>query len=88
MKRAPSAEPLLTTVGVGAQSCCAQGGVRSGRAQQDCAPTTTAEKGGRVLLLGVLLTFVLLAVAYFAVFKAAREAQIREVPLATKGGRP
>ena len=41
-----------------------------------------------MLLLGVLLTFVLLAVAYFAVFKAAREAQIREVPLATKGGRP
>jgi hypothetical protein len=36
----------------------------------------------------VLFGFGCLAVAYFFAFRAAHSAQIRDVPLATTGGRP
>jgi Na+/melibiose symporter-like transporter len=36
----------------------------------------------------VLAVFAGLATAYFFAFRAAHQAQIKEVPLATKGGRP
>lgn len=40
------------------------------------------------LWFAVLFGFACLAAAYVFAFRAARAAQIREVPLATKGGRP
>ena len=36
----------------------------------------------------VVIVFTGLAAAYFAAFHAAREAQIKDVPLASQGGRP
>lgn len=36
----------------------------------------------------VLVVFAALFAAYFAAFRAADSAQIKDVPLATKGGRP
>jgi hypothetical protein len=41
-----------------------------------------------MLWLAVLLGFAALGTAYFFVFRAAHEAQIKTVPLVTKGGRP
>lgn len=37
---------------------------------------------------GVLFGFACLFVAYFFAFRASHAAQIKDVPLATKGGRP
>ncbi len=42
----------------------------------------------RSLWLWVLAGFVFVAVLWIAAFKVAHSAQIREVPLATKGGKP
>ena len=36
----------------------------------------------------VIVVFAGLFAAYYAAFRAAHQAQIQEVPLATKGGRP
>lgn len=40
------------------------------------------------LWLAVLFGFACLFTAYFFAFRAAHTAQIKDVPLATKGGRP
>jgi hypothetical protein len=40
------------------------------------------------LWLGVLFGFACLVTAYFFAFRASHLAQIRDVPLATNGGRP
>jgi hypothetical protein len=40
------------------------------------------------LWLGVLFGFACLATAYFFAFRAAHAAQIKDVPLAPRGGRP
>jgi len=47
-----------------------------------------ARRNGWVLWAGVVLAFSLLVLAYVFVFRAAHQAQIKDVPLATKGGRP
>jgi hypothetical protein len=52
------------------------------------ARSAGATSTGRVLWLAVTLGFLCLATAWFFAFRAAHRAQIRDVPLATKGGRP
>jgi len=45
-------------------------------------------KSARLLWLWVGAGFLALALAWTAIFIAARQADVRTVPLATKGGRP
>ena len=45
-------------------------------------------KNGWVLCGCVVFAFLLIGLAYVFAFRAAHEAQIKEVPLATKGVRP
>ena len=53
-------------------------------------PQLQAQNRRSAILLwsGVVLGFLLLAAAWFFLVRAAREAQVETVPLATKGGRP
>lgn len=57
------------------------------RAQQDCAPTPAAT-GSLTLWLWVAAGFLLLALAWAVLFTAARSANVKSVPLVTKGGGP
>ncbi len=41
-----------------------------------------------LLWLGVTLVFLMLATAWFFLIRAAREANVESVPLATPGGKP
>jgi len=58
----------------------------------DCQPIVDkrARPGGLTpgLWLGVLVGFACLFAAYFFAFRASHAAQIQEVPLAPRGGRP
>ena len=64
-------------------------GLSGAGAQQDCAPTKPQAQG-RTLHVWILATasVAVIVFIYFFAFRAAHEAQIREVPLVTKGGRP
>jgi len=52
------------------------------------ATSAASRQTGRLVALGVCLAFALLVTAWVFLIKAAREAKVESVPLATKGGRP
>jgi type IV secretory pathway VirB2 component (pilin) len=58
--------------------------------QTACQPIVDKRvlRGGFALWVAVLFGFTCLGAAYVFAFRAAHKAQIKEVPLATKGGRP
>jgi hypothetical protein len=70
---------------VGARSRRARGIDMPAQAPQGGAP---AARSARSLWLWVLGGFLVLGACWFVMFKVAHTAQIREVPLATKGGGP
>jgi len=59
-------------------------------AQDACQPIVDnrAGRSGFTLWLWVAAGFLFLAILWTAIFIAARQADTRTVPLATKGGRP
>ena len=80
MTRASSADPLPS---VGAPL---DGARSAGAGRRPATPLQNRRPFS--LWLAVFLGFACLAVAYFFAFRAAHAAQIKDVPLATKGGRP
>lgn len=58
--------------------------------QDACQPIVDKRflRGGRTLWLWVGAGFLFLAILWAAIFTAARQADTRTVPLATKGARP
>jgi len=56
----------------------------------EASPTLQAQnrRSAILLWLGVAGVFLLMASAWFFLFRAAREAQVESVPLAPKGAKP
>ena len=52
------------------------------------ADAAASRKFGWVLSGCVVFAFLLIVLAYVFIIRAAHEAQIKDVPLATQGGRP
>lgn len=52
------------------------------------AETKPSVRSGAWIWLCVLASVMAIVVAYFFAFRAAHEVQIKDVPLAPKGGRP
>jgi len=58
------------------------------RAETDPTLQVQDRRSAILLWCAVAAVFLLMASAWFFLFRAAREAQVESVPLATKGGRP